>query len=144
MSVPLCVGVLLTPAHFLQSSLVRWRNGQCHSEDCLERPQICTEQDPNRYCESLKLFYYSRCVCAEDYIEDPVTLICRPKCVSDLGHRCERIDSPNSLCNVYRCQCRANYRRNPASGACEAFTCETDAQCWTEGDKFRSCVNGTN
>lgn len=120
-----------------------WRNGKCHREDCLSNQQLCSEQDPNRECEALALFGYSHCVCREGYIEDPLTLICRPKCVSDMQHMCEGRDSANSLCNVYRCQCKANFRRNSATGLCESFRCDHDSQCWTEGDKYRACVNGT-
>lgn len=140
---PSCAGESLSCQSAHCFSFPRWRNGQCHQENCLDSPQICSQQDPNRICESLPLFGYSHCVCRENFIEDPLTLICRPKCVSDLKHMCEQSDSVNSLCNVYRCQCKANHRRNDATGLCEPFRCQYDSQCWTEGDKYRSCVNGT-
>jgi len=120
-----------------------WRNGECHREDCLGNEQMCRQQDPNRNCEALPWFGYSHCVCRDGFIEDPLTLICRPKCVSDLRHFCDQVDSVNSLCNVYRCQCKANFRRNTVTGQCEPFRCDYDAQCWSEGDKYRTCLNGT-
>jgi len=119
------------------------QNGECQRSDCHSNRQACRQQDPNRECEELPWFGYSKCVCQEDYIEDPLTLICRPKCVSTLQHICERVDSDNSLCNVYRCHCKANFRRNTVTGECEPFRCEYDSQCWSEGDKYRTCVNGT-
>lgn len=116
------------------------RNGECEKINCLDDWSICSKQDPNRQCESL--FGYSHCVCRNNYVADPITSICRPKCVSDQRQMCEKLDSANSLCNIFRCQCKANFRRN-STGQCVPFECEQDSHCWTEGDIYRSCTNGT-
>ncbi|KAJ6219629.1 hypothetical protein RDWZM_005441 [Blomia tropicalis] len=114
------------------------RNGECEKINCLDDWSICSKQDPNRQCESL--FGYSHCVCRNNYVADPITSICRPKCVSDQRQMCEKLDSANSLCNIFRCQCKANFRRN-STGQCVPFECEQDSHCWTEGDIYRSCTN---
>lgn len=122
-----------------------YRQGECRRmSNCLNLPFDNVCEDPNRECRAtLSWFKIGTCVCKNGFIEDPITKACRPTCSFKTikEHPCPNIDGPNSICNIYRCQCQPNYRRN-ATGHCEPFTCTTNSSCWSDGDVYRTCRNG--
>lgn len=121
------------------------QRGECRRmNNCLGLPYDNVCEDPNRECRAtFSWFKIGTCVCKEGFVEDPVTKACRPGCSFKTikEQPCPTIDGPNSICNVYRCQCQPNYRRN-ATGHCEPFTCTTNSSCWSDGDVYRTCRNG--